>query len=225
MKFILTAGWEDGIADLTQCIVKELSAGKKVLWLLSGGSNIPVSIEVMDKISSSLSQNLTISLADERFGKDVDYTESNWTKLIEAGFKAKKATLKPVVIPGQSFDQAVDHYEEIIKQGFADNDVIFAQLGIGEDGHIAGILPGSPASSETKTLVSGYQSQPFLRLTLTFKALKKVDVAYAYAFGSNKHNTLSQLQNENLPPQQQPAQILKQIKKAFLYSDQVGDNA
>lgn len=224
MKFILTAGWEDGTADLTQCLIKELSAGKKVLWLLSGGSNIPVSVEAMDKISSELSKNLTVSLADERYGKQADYADSNWTKLMAAGFNAKEATLKPVLAANLSFDETVERYENIISDGLANCDLVLAQLGIGEDGHIAGILPASPAASETKSLVCGYQSQPYLRLTLTFKALKKVDVAYTYAFGSNKHETLNTLHQQKLPLERQPAQILKQIPAAFLYSDQIGEN-
>jgi 6-phosphogluconolactonase/glucosamine-6-phosphate isomerase/deaminase len=222
MKFILTSGWEDGTANLTQCLVRELSSGKKVLWLLSGGSNIGASVEVMDNIPADHTGNLSISLIDERFGK-IDFDESNWNKLIKAGFDVKKAKMMPVLETGLNFDQTLDKYREIIKQGFANNDIVVAQLGIGDDGHIAGILPESPAATETIDLVSGYQSQPFLRLTMTFPALRKVDVAYAFAFGNTKQPTLSKLKAGNLPVSEQPAQILKEIPKSFLYSDQVGE--
>lgn len=225
MKFNLTTGWEDGTADLTKRLVTELKNGKKVFWLLSGGSNIGVSVDVMDKISIKLSKNLTIGLADERYGELPDYPESNWTKLMAAGFKAKQATLKPLLKEGLSFEQAVEKYQNIIVDGLKNNDLVLAQLGIGEDGHIAGILPDSPAALEIKSLVCGYQSQPFLRLTLTFKALKRVDIAYVFAFGKNKFDALSSLASQDLQPIKQPAQILKQIPKVCIYNDQIGQTA
>jgi len=224
MKYVLTAGWEDGIADLTQCLARELSAGKKVMWLLSGGSNIPASVEVMDKISASLSKNLTVSLADERYG-EVDYVNSNWNQLITAGFEPKKATLEPVLKANFSFDETLERYKRIITDGRNNNDIVIAQLGIGDDGHIAGILPGSPAATEVTDMVCGYQSQPYLRLTITFPGLREVDTAYAFAFGNTKQATLTNLQTKLLPTIEQPAQILKEIPAAFLYSDQIGETA
>ncbi len=222
MRCILTAGWEDGIADLTQCLARELSAGKKVLWLLSGGSNIPASVEVMDKISADLSQNLSVSLIDERFGKE-GHPDSNWTKLLAAGFDIKKGQLLPPLQADLTFDQTVDRYEKIIRDGRKNNQIIIAQLGIGDDGHVAGILPDSPAALERTDLICGYQSQPFLRLTTTFPALKSMDIVYAFAFGSNKQPALVDLQSKKISPIKQPAQILKQIPSAFVYSDQIGD--
>jgi len=222
MRFILTAGWEDGIADLTQCLARRLSGNKKVLWLLSGGSNIPASVEVMHNVPADLSRNLTVSLIDERFGEE-GHTDSNWAKLLAAGFDIKQGKLLPVLQTGLSFEKTLERFESIISEGRSGNQTVVAQLGIGEDGHIAGILPDSPAALEKKDLVSGYQSQPFLRLTCTFPALKKMDIVYAFAFGANKHAALSDLQTKKLSPIKQPAQVLKQIPKAFIYSDQVGD--
>jgi 6-phosphogluconolactonase/glucosamine-6-phosphate isomerase/deaminase len=85
LKFILTTSWEDGIADLTAHLITELRAGKRVLWLLSGGSNIRAIVEVMDSIDDSLTPNLSLLLADERFGP-VGHHDSNWQQLLDAGF-------------------------------------------------------------------------------------------------------------------------------------------
>ena len=225
MKFNLTAGWEDGTADLTQRLLTELSLGKRIFWLLSGGSNIAVSVEVMDKISVKLSQNLTIGLLDERYGEAADYAESNWTKLMAAGFQAKKSTLKPILEEGLGFEEAIEKYQKIIAQGFKSCDITLAQIGIGDDGHVAGILPNSPATDETKELVCGYQSQPFLRLTTTFTALKRIDAAYVFAFGDNKKEALHTLQTQNISLAKQPAQVLKQIPAVQIYNDQVGSSS
>jgi 6-phosphogluconolactonase/glucosamine-6-phosphate isomerase/deaminase len=221
MKYILTAGWEDGVAALTERLVRELASGKHVLWLTSGGSNIPVSVQIMNNISSQLRQNLSVMLADERYGRP-GHKESNWAQLMQAGFNAKPARLLPVLQAGLSFEQTISSYNKLADQAFSDNEVIIAQLGIGEDGHIAGILPGSPAAAETKALVVGYQSAPHKRLTLTFPGLRRVSASYTFAFGSTKHQALSSLQARSLALSKQPAQILKQLPEAYVYSDQVG---
>ena len=140
MQIILTAGWEDGVADLTERLVRELAAGKQVLWLVSGGSNIPASAQIMDNIPHDLSHNLTVMLVDERYGK-LGHEESNWAQLMSAGFHSDEAKLLPVLQAGLSFEQTIERYSEITKVALANNEIIIAQLGIGPDGHIAGILP------------------------------------------------------------------------------------
>lgn len=223
MKYILTAAWDDGVADLTERLVRELAGGTRVLWLLSGGSNIPGSVQIMDNISAGLSKKLSVSLVDERYGEP-GHIESNWTQLMQAGFKSKQATLLPVLRTGISFEQTVQTYNELIEKAFAGNDIIVAQLGIGPDGHVAGILPDSPAADEGKALVAGYEAPPLKRLTLTFAALRRITAAYVFAFGKPKQKTLVALRAGTLPLKRQPARILNDLTEAYMYSDQVGEH-
>ena len=220
MRYILTAAWDDGVADLTERLVRELAAGNHVLWLVSGGSNIPGSVQIMDNISSSLSKNLSVSLSDERYGEP-GHPESNWTQLMQAGFDGKHATLLPVLQPGAGFEQAVKNYNQLIEAAFKSNDTVIAHLGVGPDGHVAGILPNSPAT-RAEELVAGYEAPPLTRLTLTFPALRKVTVAYVFAFGKPKQKALESLRDQALTPAEQPAQILNELSEAYMYSDQVG---
>jgi 6-phosphogluconolactonase/glucosamine-6-phosphate isomerase/deaminase len=224
MQYVLTTGWEDGVAALTERLARELAGGRRVLWLISGGSNVPASVQVMDNISPALRQKLSIMPADERYGEP-GHDQSNWAQLMKAGFKTGQATLLPVLQAGLDFEQTVVRYQQLAEQAFDDNEVVIAQLGIADDGHIAGILPGSPAAEETAVLVVGYQSTPFLRLTLSFAGLRQVDTAYAFAFGNTKHQALTTLQAEQLPLNRQPAQILKELPEAYVYSDQFGDDS
>jgi 6-phosphogluconolactonase/glucosamine-6-phosphate isomerase/deaminase len=218
MQYIRTAGWDDGVADLTERLVRELADEQRVLWLTSGGSNIPVSVQIRDNIPPKLCSNLSVMLADERYGK-VGHADSNWAQLIQAGFKTEGITTLPVLQDGFDFDQTLAHYTDMTEQAFADNETTIAQLGIGSDGHIAGILAGSPAATETEALVSGYKSTPYARLTLTFPALRHITAAYTFAFGNTKQQALSTLKDRSVPPRDQPAQILKQLPEAYVYSD------
>lgn len=208
---------------MTERLVHELADGRRVLWLVSGGSNVLASVHIMDSIPPKLSENLSIMLVDERYGEP-GHADSNWAQLLQAGFKGDKATLLPALEEGLSFKRTIERYNQLATRALDDNEVVIAQLGIGDDGHLAGILPGSPAAVETDALVVGYKSDPYTRLTLTFAALRHITAAYAFAFGDNKRKALKILQRQSLPLGEQPAQILKQLPKAYLYSDQVGSS-
>lgn len=223
MKYILTAGWEDGIADLTQRLVRELASGKSVLWLTSGGSNIPASIQVMSNISADLSKNLSIMPADERYG-ELDHADSNWGQLIKSGFEPASAKLLPVLQAGLSFEKTIEHYQQMAADAFDQNDIIIAQLGIGPDGHIAGILPDSPATLENHELATGYEAPPLSRMTITFPAFRRLTAAYTFAFGDTKHEALQTLHDSDIDLAKQPSQILKQVGENYVYNDQVGEH-
>lgn len=222
MQFILSNGWEEGIADLTERLVKELSAGQRVLWLVTGGSNIDASVKVMGTISEDLSKNLTVLLADERYGEP-GYADSNWAQLMSAGFDGKQATLLPILQSGDSFEQSAQRFGDLVAQALADTQTTISQMGIGPDGHISGILPNSPAAIETSDLVVSYEGGGYQRLTTTFAALQEIDVDFSFAFGEAKREALTALHDKDLTLAQQPSQILKQLPEAFIYTDLIGE--
>jgi 6-phosphogluconolactonase/glucosamine-6-phosphate isomerase/deaminase len=221
MHYIFTTSWEDGVADLTERLVRELRGGRKVLWLVSGGSNVRASVEVMDSIAADLTPSLSVLLGDERYGP-TGHADSNWQQLIDTGFDAKQATVYPV-LKTESFAATAKRFETEVKGAFDAAEVIIAQLGMGEDGHIAGILPGSPAVDEAlSSLVAAYEGSDYQRITLTPAALKRVSAAYVFAFGSGKRDALTQLRRKRLSIDQQPAQLLKQLRSVYIYNDQIG---
>ena len=222
MHFILTTDWEEGIADLAQRLQQELAAHKRVLWLVSGGSNIAASVQAMAQIPSELTDKLSVMLGDERYGA-AGHANSNWAQLLQSGFNADKATVYPILQPDLTFEGTVERFNLLANQAFAENDIVIAQLGIGPDGHIAGILPESPAAQEQTALVTGYDGGQFQRVTLTFPALLKVHVSYTFAYGEAKKDALSSLQAGSLELTVQPAQVLREIPEAYIYNDQLGD--
>lgn len=195
-----------------------LSQGKRVLWFTSGGSNIPLTVQIMNELDEPLTKLLTIMPIDERFGP-VGHENSNVQQLLDAGFTPKRATFIPV-LTNASLETTVVRYEEALTHALAANDAVIAQLGMGPDGHVAGILPGSSAVN-ANTLVTNYQGPDFMRVTLTFPALRRITSAYLFAYGDNKKQALEDLRDKDLPLSEQPAQILKVISKAYVYNNQV----
>ena len=220
MQFIQTDDRGLAAAALRTRLETELSAGRKVLWLLSGGSNIAISVAVMHVLTDALTQHLTIMLIDERHGP-VGHHDSNAQQLMAAGFDVKHSTFIPVLADDQDLQTTRDSYDEQLRIAFTENEVIIGQLGIGPDGHIAGILPGSPATESTE-LVAAYDSAMFDRITLTSHALKRLKIAYVYAFGADKADALSKLQDETIPYAEQPAQILKELPEVYIFNDSIG---
>ncbi|HSH56235.1 MAG TPA: 6-phosphogluconolactonase [Candidatus Limnocylindrales bacterium] len=221
MQLIRLSSIQGGAEPLYQRLVEELETGDKVLWLVPGGSNIPLSAEISKRLPEELTKNLTIYLTDERYG-DVWHADSNTRQLDEAGFEPKQATMVPVLTGDLTLEETTEHYADALAAAFVENDVVIGQFGMGPDGHIAGILPGSPAVDSTE-LAAGYQTESFTRITMTPEAIQHVDAAYVYAFGDAKREALENLERE-LPLVEQPAQILKQLPESFVYNDQIGED-
>ena len=213
-----------GTEEMAKRVSDALKADKKVLWLLCGGSNIPVAVKAMDSVKKAVDKvfwaNLTVAQTDERYGA-VGHKDSNWQQMKDAGLDLLGVIALPMII-GKSLDATVVEYTDKMRKAFSDTldhgGIIVGLFGIGADGHIAGILPGSPAVSDAK-LVCGYRADPFTRITLTPAVLKKVSVAYAFAFGNAKKAALEKLEKGTLPFNEEPAQLLKELPEAFLYSD------
>lgn len=220
MRFLLSQP-QEGIRALGLCLLQALEAKQRVLWFVSGGSNIPISVQTMATIPPPLSQQLTIMLADERYGP-VGHVDSNTQQLHDAGFVPKQATF--LAVPNDDdFKNTVSTYQSLVAQQLAVSDLVVAQLGIGADGHIAGILPWSKAAADTSDLFIGYDTPGFNRMTLSFTALRQVQIAFAFVYGTGKRQALLQLRDKTLPLEIQPAQILKTIPKANIYNDQVAE--
>ena len=69
MQFIYTDSPQKGRQDVFNLLVSCLKKGR-VLFLLSGGSNIEVEVSVLNRIDKQLTNNLSLMLADERYGQD-----------------------------------------------------------------------------------------------------------------------------------------------------------
>ena len=163
---------------------------------------------------------LSVTLADERFGP-AGHPDSNWTKLIQAGFKVAGASLAPV-LTGKDTAETAKEFGDLAEKLLRGCGYRIGLLGIGADGHIAGILPGSPAAS-SRDLVCGYQAPDYQRLTLTPYALEILDEVIVYAIDDSKRPALENL-NKNLSITEQPAQVLKRIPAVTIYNGLKGDS-
>jgi 6-phosphogluconolactonase/glucosamine-6-phosphate isomerase/deaminase len=212
---------EDSAKAVSESILKQLSAGKRVLWLLSGGSGAAVVTRASQLLRKHDLSNLSATMTDERYGP-VGHKDENWQGLLGSGFELPGANLYRTLI-GEDRSKTVSALEKWLDTQIKNSDYIVGIFGIGEDGHTAGIKPNSPAVS-SPDLVTSFIGDDFERITVTFNMIKKVNEAVIQASGAGKKGIISNLLQGMVPLNQQPAQILKIIPHTTFYSDNKGED-
>lgn len=203
------------VADITERIAAELRAARPVTFFVSGGSALDIEsaiIRQLDRVLDTTSQ-FTVLPVDERYGGQ-GHNASN----IAALQKLLKGTPATVIdiLENDSLESARSRFEHLFTTLTKSPAVSYAILGIGEDGHTAGILPGSVAAT-SPLLVEAYISDPYTRLTLTEQAIVHLDHVYISAYGSAKHSILETLASET--PSGKPMDLLKRIPDVTIYTD------
>lgn len=206
------------IAYLTLEITKHLSGGRKVLWIVPGGSAMKIAVDVADRIKSKDLKKLTVALSDERYGP-IGHADSNWFQLVQCGFKLPGAKVVPI-LNGGSMEASVGRFDEILSREIKAADYRLGLIGIGADNHIAGIKPHSPAVNAT-TMATGYDWDDYRRITMTFPAIESMDTVVTYLIGGAKLSAIEGLAKD-APLDEAPSQILKKIKNAIIFNDKVG---
>lgn len=219
MKFIV----EDAVAA-EQAIAKrigaELHQNKQVLWLVSGGSNVALEVNIMNSLKSDAAgklHNLTILPMDERYGKP-GHVNSNTEFMRKSGFQPGVAEWIDVLAHDVSLEETLEYYADIAAESMANANIVIGQFGLGADGHVAGILPDSPATEEDYATVIGYEWHDYTRMTLSPRALADVHVAYVPAYGDSKKEALDRLRRGKESLERLPAQILRQIPEVYVYT-------
>jgi len=216
MHYIYTDTTLPAIGKLSAILIDQLTAGKKVLWLLSGGSGGKVSLEAAKNLKGLDLKNLFVTLSDERYGP-LGHANENWQILLDGGLELEGATLyRPLT--GEDRDVTTEHFDTWLKDTLVGVNSVVGIFGVGPDGHTAGIKPHSSAI-DSPALAASYTGEDFERITITPAFITHVDEAVVQIFGSEKHTVVEQLLNETIPITEQPAQALKYLSRVTLYTD------
>ncbi len=216
MNYRLAPTVQPVIDYLSATIIDHVMRGERVLWLVSGGSNIDVSVAVAKTLENIPLDTLFISLTDERFG-DIGHAYENWQQLLDAGFNVPGATLyRPLI--GKSRYETAEAFDLWLGEQLGQADYSIGLFGVGSDGHTAGIKPGSPATS-AEGWITAYTGNDFERITMTFDAIQRLDEVVVQAISPDKKPVIIDLLYDDIPLNKQPAQVLKLIKESTLFTD------
>lgn len=206
--------------DIVEYIKDKLDARKKVLFLVPGGSSMRVAVSIVEKLENSDVANLFITLTDERYGRP-GHDDENWSQLSKLGMSLGDIDYYRV-LRGEGPDQTASDFSDKLELLIDKYDYKIGLFGIGADGHTAGIKPYSVAVNSEK-FAEYYPANDFERITMTPKAIRKLDRAFIFAQGEAKKDTLWQIANESVDVDKQPAQVFKELPKVGIYSDIITD--
>ena len=210
-----------GEIDLARELSTLLAEDKKVLWIISGGSNIAIEATIMRQLDQNKTHNLRINLGDERYGQK-GHSDSNEKQLSDKGFTFGNSLFTPI-LEEKSLAETTEDFAEKLSDLISWADEIIGQFGIGDDGHISGILPSSDAI-ENQNLTASYRADDFTRITMTVNAIKKLSKAYVFCFGNSKKNALENLMEKNKSISDMPSMVVYSIPNVYVYNDLIGGN-
>ncbi|RJR16598.1 hypothetical protein C4579_00010 [Candidatus Microgenomates bacterium] len=217
---------------ILQKLTRYLSQNDTLL-LLSGGSVgkevVPELVKLFQNNPQSL-ENLIVGLIDERFGQ-AWHEQSNMLLLQKSGLlsflESKHATFLPILTDEHDADWEAKRYENVLNtilEKVAGRSI--GILGIGADGHTAGIKPQPDQATfdgifmQANRLVVNYSGTDFERITLTPLALQKLTQIVVYAKGEEKREALEKLQNGKAEDvYKYPAILLQKHPRVELFSD------
>jgi 6-phosphogluconolactonase/glucosamine-6-phosphate isomerase/deaminase len=227
MKIIKVKNSEDGIQICKKLLYEAVS--KSSVLFLSGGSTPKSLYKILAK-----EKNLkagAVALVDERYG-DKLHDNSNEKMIEDTGLlqylEQAKTRFYPILENKNMQDSAAD-YDETLRYLFNYFPKSVGVLGVGVDGHTAGIPAITQISQEIlddkSSLASFYDDrQSFYkqRITLTFLGISKLDEIIVLVFGKEKRKALKLMLKDGSIAEV-PSRLLTQTEideKVTLITDQ-----
>ncbi|MGH3852599.1 MAG: 6-phosphogluconolactonase [Pseudonocardiaceae bacterium] len=188
---------------VTRIVDIQTACGSASLVLTGGGIGIAVLRELASTQAAAAVDwhRLDIYWGDERFlpGGHPERNETQAREALLDGVDVDPARVNPMGasdgVWGENLDAAARAYEDLLHSRLRPEDhgpapsFDICCLGIGEEGHVASVFPGSPASYETERAVTGVRGAPKpppTRITLTLPAIRCAAEVWLIASGPTK---------------------------------------
>ena len=189
-----------------------------MLWFVSGGSWIPHEVTTLRQLTDQERAKLIVVLIDERYGAS-GHDDSNFAQLKAAGFLEKPIQFDDLLRGRLPLEKTVVAYTETVQKALQKADYVFATLGLGADGHTAGILPQSPAATDISSVVIGYRADDFVRMTCGLRVLSAIDEVHVFAYGEQKQAAVARLAKGQESSESLPSMLLYGVPHVTIYSD------
>lgn len=200
---------------------------KQILLLLSGGSALSM-LEYVDR--GVLGPHVTITTLDERFSSDPAINNFAQIEVTDFYADACRCGVQAIVTRVEATDSLEESgkcFEKSLREWRMKNPdgVILTTMGVGEDGHTAGIFPGTHdvdfssdawvVSYVVPKTVNSHQE----RITVSYTFLRtQVAEVFLYATGKKKQIVIEKIENF-CSVEQMPVCIVNQLPAVTFITD------
>ncbi len=218
--------------------IYEIVDRKTVLFLSGGKTPMPLYRKFAKE---KIIKPGAVAIVDERWGEPM-HRNSNEKMIKDTGFldylHSINTPFYSVLKSRKSRNKSAEEYDELVRYLLKWFPKSIAILGLGSDGHIAGIPPRTKNSTHSASSGQEVKSEKFKekfvedfddfpgeqkeRITLTFNALSQIDHIFLLVFGNDKKKGLKLL-FEDGPIEEVPARFLKTSpisERTLLITDQ-----
>ncbi|MDR3643352.1 MAG: 6-phosphogluconolactonase [Candidatus Doudnabacteria bacterium] len=202
-----------------------------VLLLLSGGSALSITNYVGQ---TTLGANLTVSMLDDRYSQDGginNFLQMQKTEFYQDVLAAEAGFFGTLPRPLETMEDLRQRWDKNLKTWRENNPLglIIATLGMGPDGHTAGILPFPEDPEKFRSLFDGpdwtaaYNAgdkNPYPeRITTTLTFLKLIDFSFAFVAGKEKQEMFNRLTSGEGKQAEHPAMVWREMKNVKIFTD------
>ncbi len=229
MQIVVVDSIEKGLEKAKEELYKRVDT--KTVLFLSGGSTPKPLYEAL--VKEKVLKPAAVAMIDERFGKKL-HENSNEKMIKDTGFikylDKIKTQFYPIIHSGLSREQSATAYDKKSRDLFFHFNKSVGILGIGKDGHTAGIPAGISnikyqLSNKKDEFVTSYDDENGnygQRITLTFAGLSLLDFFIVLAFGKEKKEAIEKIFVQG-PVEEIPARFYNSqdiSKKTLFITDQ-----
>lgn len=230
MDFVVVKDIAQGIERTKEFLYDEVN--RKTVLFLSGGKTPKALYETL--ASEQIITPAAVALVDERYGEPM-HANSNELMIQDSGLlsylEKQNIPFYSMLAENESQEDAVQRYDQTTRDLFFKFPKSIGILGIGEDGHIASMLPSRKdftnplfAKGNTYEYVAGVDDQGKYgkRITLTFAGLALLDFVVVFVFGKDKKKALKKALSQG-SVEEIPARFFQQpdmSEKTLFITDQ-----
>lgn len=215
--------------EITSEILEKYCDSKTALCL-SGGKT-PIHLFKAIAVKKCLKTGAVL-MVDERFGKKF-HKNSNELMIKNTGlleyFDSRNVRFYPIISEEQSLENTSLQYDEALRFIFKFFPKSVGLLGVGDDGHTAGLPAGASEiieriNNDQSSLVSHYELEGYgKRITMNFNALSMLDLLIILVLGKEKREALKLMFGDG-PIEEIPARFYLKPEiaaKTILITDQI----
>ena len=196
--------------------------------MLSGGS----AFTILDFVPATvLGPHVTVTALDERYSTDPqvnNFAQLEQTNFYKTCIEQGVNFISTKVLAGESLEALCDRFDCALLTWKQQNrgGVVIATMGIGADGHTAGIFPGEyEVDFNGDAWAVGYSVPKEVnkytdRVTVTNTFLREqVDVVVVYAVGNDKYRLVQEIKSDSFLIHEIPAIIIKDMPASTVFTD------